>query len=289
MFVIEKYILNQTLGTKSPYYFDAMNESEIIDFLDNNLECLCEQYISEGILPPKLQDRVRKGMRSIEDVHRKIDSATSNNPEYLKRKKRIVLYSKNMGKELRSAYQDKDGKKATSIIKKYMPKIKEQIVEVIRLDNGSLWEAFGLMIIMSLFYSIVTNAFALIVGPAIAIPVTIILLAPLIEETAKFIAVKRDVTGKFLLIFNIAEFGKYVVGFFSVGVPLWKAISIRSFAVFMHYINTLVQKMGVEKDKGKLGFAFGVAIHMIFNLISYLNQSKIQGWALAGSKSKSFL
>jgi len=90
------------------------------------------------------------------------------------------------------------------------------------------------------------------------------------EEASKAAAEKYNFSKEYFIVFNIGEFSKYVYDGSKNGADMKNILALRSMAVMMHGVNTLLHKKG-------LGWAAYV-IHFVWNLfaasIGYLIHKK---------------
>jgi hypothetical protein len=118
-------------------------------------------------------------------------------------------------------------------------------------------------------------------GQMAAIFIVGIAIGPIVEEIAKFVAIKRGVAGEFGIMFNFNEF----VSYFSRLAPVMgagKAVAIRIAPVIMHYSTIVVQKYFSDRRKkegeaSKMGLALGIVIHSLFNFLAAITEIRIRG------------
>lgn len=93
---------------------------------------------------------------------------------------------------------------------------------------------------------------------------TTLLLAPILEEPAKLIAVKGGYGKHFFFTFNFLEFGLYLMMFMAGGVAnLGVAVLVRGIAVLMHAFTTRI--LGASKGKGFASTTFRLAVSMLIH------------------------
>lgn len=135
-------------------------------------------------------------------------------------------------------------------------------------------KALVLFVIVVFINSLIVTLMLFITGNALlAFSLGALFIAPLTEETAKYISIKMGATGQFWFIFNAAEFMQYVSAMVLLGAPLFAAVTVRLMAVLMHTITTYIMyktrkeniRLGQNPDE-KIGFIASVLIHFFWNL-----------------------
>ena len=109
--------------------------------------------------------------------------------------------------------------------------------------------------------------------PIIAMAITSIFSAPIVEESAKMISVQEKATGTYFVIFNAAEFTMYVTQMVFAGVPLGISIISRLITVLVHYLLTLIHVEAKKKNKSLEGFGIAVILHALWNTMSVISIS----------------
>jgi hypothetical protein len=110
---------------------------------------------------------------------------------------------------------------------------------------------------------LITAGVSLVAANVLLIIITIVIIAPITEEVAKFISIKSDFSTTFLIVFNTFEFTKYVRSLYkTLGI---KIIIMRIAAIIMHYSTSFVQSFFISKEKNKLGLFLGILIHSLWN------------------------
>ena len=95
-----------------------------------------------------------------------------------------------------------------------------------------------------------------------------VVCAPIVEETAKVLSIEQNMTGHYLVLFNVLEFSKYVVQIIGSGISLPIAILIRIPAILMHtfttYLHVEAHKTNDANIKKKTLY-LGILFHSLFN------------------------
>lgn len=254
--------------------FDSLTDEEL------------HQIIVEGIIPEKLKAKashiINKWAKI--DPNKKLAEIENKLKQQgvgaLKFKSIATKHAKSAGRELKPHL--KDPKKMALVIKKHY---RAAEIEVNELSQAEKWGVSVLMLVAILILNtFIINILSLIcallgLSPLIGFALGAIFIAPITEETAKFISIKKKATGQFFTTFNLAEFSMYIASLTSAGVPLLTAVLGRLLAVSMHGATTYVQwrhrKSGEEKgevdDKtAKKGLAIGMVIHSMWNFLGTL-------------------
>jgi hypothetical protein len=98
-----------------------------------------------------------------------------------------------------------------------------------------------------------------------------LLIAPIIEEPAKMISIKGGFGKHFFFMFNMIEFGGYILMFLALGTPgLGIMVLFRALAVIMHGLTTRIQmsggiNQGIFRTTIKLGIC--ILLHFAFNAL----------------------
>jgi len=115
------------------------------------------------------------------------------------------------------------------------------------------------------------NFFKEYVNNNIAIFLTMVVIAPITEELGKYLATKFKSTGGHFIVFNAFEFTKYMI-YYSSTMPVIQLLLVRSLAVGMHLVNTLIHKRAREKsdkegnsNEARKGLLITILIHAAWN------------------------
>lgn len=140
---------------------------------------------------------------------------------------------------------------------------------------------FIVVAINTFLFNIIITALLLggVSGP-MAMTIAAATVAPLVEETAKFISIKAGATKEFFMVFNVIEFMKYVIMMTLTGIGIIPAMILRLTAVIMHGSTTKIQSLFVkefpkEPKKQMIGLGIGIAIHAIWNFMAGLKDEQV--------------
>ena len=112
-------------------------------------------------------------------------------------------------------------------------------------------------------------------------------IAPIIEEIGKRIAVKGKYPFVYVTIFSGLEFLLYYSKMVSLGISVPKIVLVRGLVVAMHFVTTAIQnhyyKKSIEKDDPKIqfnGFVIAVSIHMLYNFFALMYNKEINSFLM---------
>ena len=133
--------------------------------------------------------------------------------------------------------------------------------------------SFSLIIlcVVILINTFCSSLFQLYFSKTIAFALSAIIIAPLVEETGKFISIETKSTMSYFITFNIAEFSLYLFTMLSAGMSLPVIIIGRSLAVLLHGLTTYIQKKGYNKNDKTKHFLSAILIHGIWNFNAIKN------------------
>lgn len=151
--------------------------------------------------------------------------------------------------------------------------VKEIFAEI---KQSSLFKQIGISLLLVMAVLIINSVAlsALVVGfsiePPLAFLLMAIFMAPLTEETGKFLSVKYGATGVHFIIFNTFEFSTYMVRLVNAGVPIIPAVIGRLMTVLLHLSLTTIH-FKAKKNKEELkGWGTAAGIHFLWNLFPTL-------------------
>lgn len=142
-------------------------------------------------------------------------------------------------------------------------------------DANDIRKSMKLLLYVYIINSIFSMVLVMLLGP-LGNWLGAVIVAPIVEESAKRIAITGKFGKEFAVVFNAFEFAMYVTRFDSVD----KIIAIRGICVGMHLItfiinwisqNTKLLKMlhldreKDEKQVSNIGYILGIFIHSLWN------------------------
>ena len=138
-----------------------------------------------------------------------------------------------------------------------------------------LGKSYGLLIAVFLMYSVIEALLMSFLPIKLSIMttyITPIILAPLIEETAKYISIKKDFKESFFIVFNAAEWWLYIRRFmvhYKLGGitanELGIGMIIRFMCILTHGVFTLVH---MENNVSLSYFTITLILHALHNTFS---------------------
>ncbi len=265
--------------TEYGFYFD---ESRLL--FDYDLESIEKTLLTEF----KLTDDLFQKVKSAFDKYGKVDV------DNRLKKVSSQLKSKGIAADKVTQIAKKHGKIAANKIKNQ--KDPRQIALTLRqsfrageaevrkeLDITERWVLAVMLMVAVLFIGGFLGALIVVVGLNLgwSVPfvkmLTGVLVAPLTEETAKFISVKNRATGEFFFVFNIIEFSAYVFSMTAAGLALVPVIIMRLIAVGFHGAMTFIHLRAREETEksgdpkyGKYGLAISMFLHGLWNFLASL-------------------
>lgn len=265
--------------------FNRLYDESVLMF-DVVDEEVLHQIIAEGIIPDKIKQRAthiinKWGKVDPKQKIKELEDKLKNQGVEAKKITDVATrHARLASKEIRRNI--KDPKKMGSIIKSHY---RAAEAEVLELTEAEKWGGSVLILILVLiiagFLQIILSVICISLGfqPIIGMILGAIFIAPLVEESAKFVSIKRKMTGQYFAVFNIAEFGLYLGALTASGIPLLTAAILRLIAVGVHGATTFIQwkarKIGEEKgeldDKtAKKGLGLSMVLHGAYNFLASL-------------------
>jgi len=106
--------------------------------------------------------------------------------------------------------------------------------------------------------------------PMAALALLAIFIAPLTEETGKFLSVKYGASGMHYIIFNLVEFIGYFIQGVMLGVPAVAMFIARLVTAFTHLLLTTLHIRGKKEGDEKARFMAAAGIHSVWNFFAML-------------------
>ena len=218
------------------------------------------------------KNEVDNNIKKADQIGKSLGSSSKSVINKNKSKKGKELESKEVAKDVNT--QSKSfGRKISGFLKNILSIIKSKdFAENIFLSICLTFFACAINTMADVFLS-------LLFGPVLGTIASTIIVAPIVEEMMKNIAIKDKYDNEFLIVFNAAEFTMYVTRMVKDGMSLGAAAGIRLIPIIMHITTTKVQKLIInKKDKNtdpelqsKLALGTGILIHSVYNaLVSFI-------------------
>lgn len=154
-------------------------------------------------------------------------------------------------------------------------KTKTFIESIVENKNQSITKKVILSIILTVVLTLINTFTVMLFPPPIGYIIVCGLIAPIIEEYAKRIAIKEKMPWLYVSIFSGIELVVWVVQLVLIGMNPIQVILIRILPVMMHFYTTLIQKKWHDRSErkkdphySKVGFFIAVLIHMLWNFTS---------------------
>ena len=276
--------------TEKLNYFYVLEKDEILSEIFKRDSIKLESLLNEGMIS-NVVDKLKDSYHTNIELVKKVLLDHGVNVDRIKVKSGVIASSvKNDLKNKRNPQ-----KIQTEVISKVKVLLKTEVKSV-----STAWKQeslsdkivtsliiFILMLILSqLVWAITIGIF----GPAVGTAFLVIVLAPIIEETAKRYAIIHDAPWVYTGIFAGIELIGYVIKIVAAGGALGPALIIRVAALGMHFATTAVQKYFMDKGKEELGadefssqsyfgYFLGILIHVIWNLLATVFNKEISSLA----------
>ena len=151
-----------------------------------------------------------------------------------------------------------------------------------KYDVNKITRAITLFIFLTIVSTISLIVLSTLFGPAVGNILLIAIVGPIIEETAKAVAIKGGYTVEFTVVFNACEFTEYTLMYGPI-MGFAKMVGLRTIVIGMHCTTTIIQfltqnewiqkklKLNKPEDQEKLTFIgriIGNLIHILWNSVS---------------------
>jgi hypothetical protein len=240
---------------------------------DYKLDISDFKFLSEA----EMEDIVNKPM-SPEEYKEKIDvldktiNKEGNSSELLLRERMANFIDKLIKNISSSNFFQYIKNSFLSIIEKF----KEEVERLKKSNSEQISKGIGLFILTFYINTFIFRVLVLMYNPALAFFMLTIMVAPVVEESIRFIATKNDAGSQYNAILNIGELFIYskainanVSG--SVLSKIWNVIKIRIGTILMHTTNTIIQKDANDSNndrKIESSFKITILIHMCWNFFA---------------------
>lgn len=209
---------------------------------------------------------------------------------------KLLDYSNQKAKELyedirKQSYSKQGCKNIAKLSSKAISDIKTNIIDGITnntaefikdtTSNETIQTAILLMIVVSV-NTLFSVLFDLLFGPVGGLIIHALIVAPIVEEMGKLVAVKveKDHSGsRYTTTFNIIEMHTYMSRMIKSGTSVVVAFGVRIPAMILHVVNTYIISNGYKKDiqegkskenAGSIATMITMCIHGLFNAIAIM-------------------
>ena len=185
--------------------------------------------------------------------------------------------------------------------------INESFLDTFKRSITAITEATGKdvgLAVVLLATAIVINTvamtiFAVLIGPNVAVLITVIFIAPFVEETMRNVALRTNgvaAGATFTAVMNAYEMVTYVSRMLKAGASLIGAVVLRVLAALMHQFVLTVQTRGraaslagLEKNGTQSSYLLAICIHTIWNLVSVIFNAQISRMVGIRTESTEFI
>jgi len=263
--------------------YRILNELDLFTSEFNNLSELDLSDVTNKF--SELPDKILKSLQKI--------NVTKAIEEYQKRqrsiKSELIKYIPDINSKIKNL--ENTSKKIANIIKKDYTnkknitasanKIKNLIENKVKKSIKEMTDSEKLsttIIFILIIYIINTICFSIVIylthNKLLAVAITTIFSAPLIEEKMKNVALKTGINFGFQFTFAFAmfEFFYYVMSYMAfntIGVGIIPFMVARAITVIFHMSTASVQSAYVKNNQSEMGYFVGVLMHVIWNAISF--------------------
>lgn len=142
-----------------------------------------------------------------------------------------------------------------------------EILEEMKSQSAFKTITFSLVVFVTILVLNTTMALVLspIIGSAGASMVVGVFFAPVVEEIGRYISIKNQFTGAYLITFNIGEYLVYMLQASTLGVSLGAMAVLRLLPVAMHTMWTLIMRQRMKDGAGSKSIASTAPLHMMYN------------------------
>lgn len=139
-----------------------------------------------------------------------------------------------------------------------------------------------IVIIINTFIISLIMIIGLVFGltPALMMLIGVTIVAPLVEETAKYISIRGGATKEYFIIFNVYEFLSYTTRMIFSGFNIIPTILIRLAAILMHGTTTTIQStfnnlFPNDHSKRMIGLSIAIILHALWNFFGTIFEKDI--------------
>jgi hypothetical protein len=253
------YINKKTRNKKNPINrlsnFAIKNKDKIIKQYKMKLRLLKKELIKNNIYNEVKRFTKQSTIRVKKSVD-KYDKDISNREKFVKigtTIKNEIIEIKNFSETLQLKSNNKKNIKEASN------------------TSYSIFTLVFVIILNTLFLNII---YMITLNPIMALALTALLCAPIIEEIAKKISIEKGYDEIYVPMFIWTEYVMYVIPAMFIFLPLGLIMMlVRLIPVFMHYTTYDIQKTYAEKNDGKVPkkiLLMAICVHFLYNFASVL-------------------
>jgi tryptophan-rich sensory protein len=269
-------------------YFQESSIEIINEYYNRDIQKI-EDLLEEGFNQnkiDKLKDSYDKNIKIVKKIllDNGIDVSRIQNQGLLLGK---TVKNDIKNREKPEVIQNKLIKGAAKIIKKEAISAKKSFEE--KSLSEKITRSLIIFVIVLFLNTLFAGIFIGFLGAQVGIAVLAVVIAPLVEESAKRLSIIHDHPWIYTGIFAGLELLQYVISLISAGGLLVPVLIVRLIALLMHFSTTFIQKyfkekgeeknkQGMENNLEMIGYFLAIGIHVTWNIIGLIMNKKIGAW-----------
>jgi len=269
-------------------YFQESSIEIINEYYNRDIQKI-EDLLEEGFIQnkiDKLKDSYDKNIKIVKKIllDNGIDVSRIQNQGLLLGK---TVKNDIKNREKPEVIQNKLIKGAAKIIKKEAISAKKSFEE--KSLSEKIARSLFIFVIVLFLNTLFGGIFIGFLGAQVGMVVLAVVIAPLVEESAKRLSIIHDHPWIYTGIFAGLELLQYVISLISAGGLLVPVLIVRLLALLMHFSTTFIQKyfkekgeekneQGMENNLEMIGYFLAIGIHVTWNIIGLIMNKKIGAW-----------
>lgn len=269
-------------------YFQESSIEIINEYYNRDIQKI-EDLLEEGFNQnkiDKLKDSYDKNIKIVKKIllDNGIDVSRIQNQGLLLGK---TVKNDIKNREKPEVIQNKLIKGAAKIIKKEAISAKKSFEE--KSLSEKITRSLFIFVIVLFLNTLFGGIFIGFLGEQVGIAVLAVVIAPLVEESAKRLSIIHDHPWIYTGIFAGLELLQYVISLISAGGLLVPVLIVRLVTLLMHFSTTFIQKyfkekgeeknkQGMENNLEMIGYFLAIGIHVTWNIIGLIMNKKIGAW-----------
>lgn len=269
-------------------YFQESSIEIINEYYNRDIQKI-EDLLEEGFNQnkiDKLKDSYDKNIKIVKKIllDNGIDVSRIQNQGLLLGK---TVKNDIKNREKPEVIQNKLIKGAAKIIKKEAISAKKSFEE--KSLSEKIARSLFIFVIVLFLNTLFGGIFIGFLGAQVGMAVLAVVIAPLVEESAKRLSIIHDHPWIYTGIFAGLELLQYVISLISAGGLLVPVLIVRLIALLMHFSTTFIQKyfkekgeeknkQGMENNLEMIGYFLAIGIHVTWNIIGLIMNKKIGAW-----------
>lgn len=269
-------------------YFQESSIEIINEYYNRDIQKI-EDLLEEGFIQnkiDKLKDSYDKNIKIVKKIllDNGIDVSRIQNQGLLLGK---TVKNDIKNREKPEVIQNKLIKGAAKIIKKEAISAKKSFEE--KSLSEKIARSLFIFVIVLFLNTLFGGIFIGFLGAQVGMVVLAVVIAPLVEESAKRLSIIHDHPWIYTGIFAGLELLQYVISLIFAGGVLVPVLIVRLAALLMHFSTTFIQKyfkekgeeknkQGMENNLEMIGYFLAIGIHVTWNIIGLIMNKKIGAW-----------